>query len=108
VVRKDYCCAGFVATMSQKPPLWPGPILKAISMALKPGGRLVMSEPLHDKRAVGDTRRAGQGTLADAKVSFKRDATISPEMNVNPATIHNAPCKPSRSAVTPAITAPIA
>jgi len=26
----------------------PGPILKAIFMALKPGGRLVMSEPLHE------------------------------------------------------------
>ena len=33
-----------------------------------------------------------------------REATLSPETNVSPATIHNAPRKPSRSAVTPAIT----
>ena len=43
-----------------------------------------------------------------AKVSRIRNATISPEMNVSPATTHSAPLKPRRSAVTPAITAPIA
>ena len=35
-----------------------------------------------------------------------RNATISPEMKVNPATVQNAPARPSMSAVTPAINAP--
>ena len=63
-------------------------------------------QPAYVRDSCGDSFRCP--TLADDKVSLMRNATISPETNVNPATIQNAPARPSMSAVTPAINAPIA